>query len=92
MELPRRTLVGVALTAGALTACNPEGRARAGAPTARRRRLRRGARQRGVADPLPRQRYLALRVLDLVDTPSADLPTVLADLGAPITRLGAPTA
>lgn len=88
MELPRRTLVGVALSAGALTACNPKDEPAAVSPPPSPAAPP-GPRQRGVTDPVPRQRYLALRVLDLVDPAGRDdLATVLADLGDQIDALG----
>lgn len=88
MDLPRRTLVGAALSAGALTACNPKDEPAPVTPPPSPAAPP-GARQRGVTDPVPRQRYLVLRVLDLVDTSGrAPLPTVLADLGDQIDALG----
>lgn len=89
--MQRRTLVGVALTSGALAACQqqgadpvdaPSGTAAASPPDTRR--------QRGVADPLPRQRYLGLQVLDLA--PGADVRRLLRDLGERVLALGAPDA
>lgn len=89
VELQRRTLVGVVLTAGAATACqprnNPHGEGGPGAVTTTPPAAT-GLRQRGVADPLPRQRYLALRIARL--SPDADVQVVLADLGRRIIALG----
>lgn len=89
MELQRRTLVGVALTvgaAGAASACQaeetgPDGTATTPtvAPEASSRR------QRGVVDPLPRQRYLTLRIFDLA--PGVSAANTVTELGRSLRHL-----
>lgn len=98
VELQRRTLVGVALTAGVVTACqSPDDAPSASSPTdssstpSSAPARDDGARQRGVSDPLPRQRYLGLRVLALTGgTAPDDVRALLAGLGATVVSLGAP--
>jgi dye decolorizing peroxidase len=89
VELQRRTLVGVAVAGGALTACRqgedgPDREPGPSDPSVAPQALR----QRGVTDPVPRQRYLALLIHDL--DPGSDVRGLLADLGARIDALGSP--
>lgn len=89
--MQRRTLVGVALTSGALAACQQQGADPVDAPSGTAAALPPDTRrQRGVADPLPRQRYLGLQVLDLA--PGADVRRLLRDLGERVLALGSPDA
>ena len=84
MELPRRTLVGVALGAGVVAAgCSTDDPPRSSPPAAPTRPG--PGRQPGVATPVPRQRYLELRVLDVAA--GEDLQALLVDLGETVRTL-----